>query len=131
MPSSSSTLICAQTPGVSRVLGRALLPGVVTEFPRPRHGVEYPEAFAGLHIEAAHITFYVGLAPRLFAGTMSGTDDDRVAGDDRRGMQPDVRSDQVHLLVVIQAKIDHTILAEGGYRDTRFCIQRNQAGSRA
>jgi hypothetical protein len=41
-------------------------------------------------------------------------------------MQPDVGSDQVHLLVVIQPKIDYTLLAEGGYRDTRLRIQRNQ-----
>ena len=57
---------------------------------------------------------------------MSGAHDDRVAGHDRSGIEPDVGFYQVHLLVVIQLEIDDTILAEGRYRRTGPGIERDQ-----
>ena len=79
---------------VAGVLLGPLLPGVVAELARLRDGVEDPEPLAGAHVVAADVALVVAPAHRAAALGVRGADDDDVAGDDRRGMQPDVAGDR-------------------------------------
>ena len=58
---------------------------------------------------------------------MGRADDDRVAGDHRRGLQPDLAGHEVDLLIVVELQIDHAARAEAGNRDARLRVERDQA----
>ena len=94
--------------------------------PRPWNRVEDPHAPARLDVEPADVALLVALAARHAAGEVRGADDDGVAGDERRRVQPDLAGDEVHDLVVVQLQIDDAVLAEAGDRGAAPGIERDE-----
>jgi hypothetical protein len=88
--------------------------------------VEDPQTFAGLGVETADVTLFVGLASRISAGQMRGADDDYVVDDERGGVEADFAGDEVHVLVVFGFQIDNAVLAEAPHRLARLSIERDQ-----
>src|SRR5690349_7859664 len=70
--------------GVTGVLSRALLPGVVPHLTLFRNRMEDPLALAGADIVAARIALVVAHALRCHALAKRRADDDRIARDYRR-----------------------------------------------
>ena len=64
--------------------------------------MEDPEAFAGAHIESAHVTFHVRLDGAWSTGCVCGANDHSVTGDDGSRMQTDFTSDRIDLLIVVE-----------------------------
>ena len=82
-------------------------------------------------VESADVALVVALAARHAAGQVRGADDDRVAGDDRRGVQADLAGDEVHDLIVVLLQIDDAALAEARDRNAGLRVERDRADSRA
>ena len=61
---------------------------------------------------------------------MRGADDDRVSGDDRRGVQTDLAGDEVHRLIVVLLQIDDAVFAEARDRSAGFRVERDEAIAR-
>jgi hypothetical protein len=112
--------------GVAGILGAAgLEPGVVTELALQRDGVEDPKPLARLHVEAAHIALGVLAHLGGVAGGMRRADNDDIARDGGRGVQPDIGAVEIQVLVVILLEIDDAIGAEAGVHVAGRRIQRH------
>ena len=71
--------------------------------------MENPLALATASVKAANMAFYVSHRPCRAPGQMGGADNDRVASDKRRGMQPDLASHRVEVLVHGLLEVDHAV----------------------
>ena len=114
MPSSSSTVDLAPDAGVAGVGPRIALPRVVAE-------LAGPAGWCGRSRGACRSARRSrGRSPFRSAGswarrrTVRRADDDDVARDDGRGVEPDLAGDEIHLLVVFQLEIDDAVLPEAG-----------------
>ena len=57
---------------------------------------------------------------------MRGADDDRIAGDDRRGMETELAGNRVDHLIVLELQIHQAVLPEAWNRTAGLGIERNQ-----
>src|SRR5688572_33458131 len=83
----------------ARVAGvgpRVVLPRLVADFTGLGNGLEHPQTLSGSYVETAHGSLDVAAAFRIGAGLERGADDDDVAGDNRRGMETDRSSREIH-----------------------------------
>jgi len=103
-----------------------MLPGLAAEFSGTRDGVKDPEALPCSHVEAANVALLVPHALRRVALRMRGPDDDHVAGDDRRGVIPDVAGHQIHLLIIVLLQIDDTVVAEARDPDAGLRVEGHE-----
>ena len=88
--------------------------------------MEDPQAFARPHIVAADVPFLVSATLGRPAWSVRRTDDNRVPGDHRWRMEPDVPRDQIHRLIVFALQIDDAVIPEIRNRPACLRIQRNQ-----
>src|SRR5690606_16277503 len=77
------------------LLRRAVLPGVVAEFAAARNRVESPQTLAGPDVESPHVASHVPRGFHAAGGPVGRADDDDVADDQRRGIEPDVGADRI------------------------------------
>ena len=117
--------------GVTGVGRRIRIPRVVAGFALHRDGVENPDALAGTDIEAANEALDVGLALRCAAFAMRGANHDHVLGDDRRGMQADLRGREVEaFLIEAGLQVDDAVGAEVLHRQAGLGVERNHLVAR-
>jgi hypothetical protein len=92
--------------------------------------VKNPQPLAGADVEAAHIAFHIGFAPRPSAREVRRADNNHAVRHGRRRCQADVGLHQIHGLIVIQFQVDDAMFAETGDGYAVFRIQRNQPVTR-
>ena len=114
MPSFFVDRHLAPDAGVAGVAPGLVQPGVVAELVGARHRVEDPLPLAGARVEPADVPLDVLQGPRRAARQMRGADQNRVAGDDRRGVQADLAGHQVDVLVHALFQVDDAVGAEAG-----------------
>ena len=98
-------------PGVAGVAPRVVQPGVVAELVAAGDGVEDPLALAGAGVEPAHVALDVGPRGRRPARPVGGPDEDRVAGHDGRGVQPDLGR-RLEVLVDVLLQVHDAVVPE-------------------
>ena len=117
-------------PGVAGVAPRVVQPTVVAELVRARDRVEDPLAHAGVRVEAADVALRVAHRAGRAAGDVRGPDDDRVAGHQRRGVQPDLAGQRIDLLIHVLHQVDDPVLTEAGQPLARAGVQPDQPVAR-
>src|ERR1051326_2851968 len=89
--------------------------------------MEYPETLAGLCIKAADIALDVTVdISWLPTAGMRRPDDNDVIGDERSGLEGNLRRVQIQSLIVVQLEIDRAIGAETGIRNAGGDIEGHQ-----
>src|SRR5262249_24471011 len=111
----------------ARVLGGTFIPGLETEFTPFWNRVENPQPLTGADIECPNVTFHIRFALRDCSRSVRGTNNDNVAGHDRRCIQSDLSAQGVNLLIVTFLQIDDSVFTEAGDSASRLCIQCDQA----
>src|SRR5438132_7629753 len=101
---------------IAGVGSRIVLPGFGAIFVRQRDGMENPETLSSPGIESPDVALHIFLTHRNAARFVRRADDYRVARDDRRGMESDVRAHQIDFLIVLELQIDRTVSREARTR---------------
>ena len=104
--------------GIARVLGGAVLPGLVAELPRARNRMKDPSAPSCAYVVTAHIAFHVLPAPRVRARFVCGTYDHDIADHQRRSMEPDRTAQWIDLQRISQNTTKCAIAATTGSATT-------------
>ena len=92
--------------------------------------MEDPQAFSRFHIEAADVAFHIVVVLRNVAGKMSRAHNHNVLRHDGSGVKTHIAIDQINFLIVIELQIHNAGLAEAGYGDACFGIERDQPVTR-
>ena len=87
-------------------------PRVVAELAPLRNGVEDPQPLAGADVVAAHHALRVAHRPRRRARPVGGADDDDVADDERRGVEPELGGVEIDVLIGFELQIDGAVASE-------------------
>ena len=116
--------------GVAGVAPRVVQPTVVAEFVRARDRVEDPLAGAGVGVEAADVPLGVPHRARRAPGDVRRADDDRVAGHERGGVQPDLAGQRIDLLIHVLHQVDDAVLAKARETLARPGVQADQPVAR-
>ena len=119
-------LICPHAPVLPVYAHESFSHVSLPNSPGLRDRVEDPQALAGAHVEAADVTLHVRLAGRHATRAMRGADDDDVAGDRRRGMQPDLARHRIDLLIVVLLQVDDAVVAEPRDAHAGLRVQRDE-----
>ena len=110
---------------------RFLLPGIVAEVARLGNRVERPQQLAALRVPRAHqpLGVVVGLHRQPFAERRA--DDDRVLGDRRRRVEPDLAALEIDLLSLADhgadLHVDDAVLPERRDGDAGLRVERDEA----
>ncbi len=118
--------------GVAGEVDALIEPGFIADFATHRNGMEGPQQFASVYVEAANVADHVLFGTGATASGVRRTHDNDIVHDKRRCRQSNVDAVEPGVFGVTQTdhQVDDAIITKVRIGNAGFCVQRHQVVAR-